>query len=179
MVKLVAWAAPGKLRGVADGIGRSENPATRFLVGGFGKGMSRGFAYTLLVVTAGGFVLLWHAFGPGSHQGDDSWSGIARVRSDHDTLNSMIVTYAINAGRPPTTEQGLEALVTRPAVEPLPEDWVKIADRVPTDSWKQPYHYRELPSKGGGYRWEIRSMGPDRKLWTEDDRYADGRPMRR
>jgi general secretion pathway protein G len=141
--------------------------------------MSRGFVYTLLVVVAGGIVLLWLAFGPGSQGGDDSRSGIARVRSDYDTLNAMILTYAINAGRPPTTEQGLEALVTRPTMEPLPEDWVQIAFKVPTDPWRQPYHYRELPAKGGEYRWEIRSMGPDGRLWTEDDRYPDGRPMRR
>lgn len=118
-------------------------------------------------------MLLWLAFGPGSQRGDDSRSGIARVRSDYDALNTMIVTYAINAGRPPTTEQGLEALVTRPTMEPLPEDWVKIADKVPTDPWRQPYHYRELPANEGSLRFEIRSMGADGELWTEDDRYRE------
>lgn len=133
--------------------------------------MSRGFAYTLLVLVAGGFLIFWHTVGPGSQRGSDSRAGIARVRSDYDALNMMVRTYAINAGRPPTTEQGLEALVTRPTVEPLPDDWVKIADKVPTDSWKQPYHYRELPTEEGSIRFEIRSMGADGELWTEDDRY--------
>ena len=135
--------------------------------------MSRGFVYTVLVVVAGGFVLLWRINGPGSQRDDDSKSGIARVRSDYDALNAMILTYAINAGRPPTTEQGLEALVTRPTLEPLPDDWVKIADKVPADSWNQPYHYRELPAKEGSLGFEIRSMGSDGKLWTDDDQYQE------
>jgi general secretion pathway protein G len=135
--------------------------------------MSRGFVCTLLVVAAGGIVLLWLAFGQGSQRGDDSRTGIARVMGDYQSIASAIRTYAINAGRPPTTEQGLEALVTRPTVEPLPDDWVKIADKVPTDSWKQPYHYRELPAKEGSLRFEIRSMGSDGELWTEDDRYQE------
>lgn len=141
--------------------------------------MSRGFVYTLLVVVVGGSVLLWRGVGAGGQRGDDSRSGIARVSNVDDALNSMILTYAINAGRPPTTEQGLEALVTRPTLEPLPQDWVKISDKVPTDPWKQPYHYRQLPAKDGEYRWEIRSMGPDGKLWTEDDKYGEGRPVLR
>lgn len=132
--------------------------------------MSRGFVYTLLVVVAGGFLLLWRTVGPGGPNGDDSRSGIAWVSSDYDALNSMIRTYAINAGRPPTTEQGLEALVTRPTTEPLPEDWIQTASKVPTDPWGQPYYYRELPAKERVLRFEIRSMGLDGKLWTDDDR---------
>jgi general secretion pathway protein G len=140
--------------------------------------MSRGFVYTLLVIVAGGFLLLWHTVGPAGQRGDDSRSGIARVRGDYQSIATAIKTYAINAGRPPTTEQGLEALVTRPTTGPLPDDWVKIADKVPTDPWKQPYYYRELPAKEESLRFEIRSMGMDGKLWTEDDRHQSFEWMR-
>ena len=33
------------------------------------------------------------------------------------------------------------------------------------DRWSTPLHFHAL----GGKRWEIRSAGPDRKLWTRDD----------
>jgi general secretion pathway protein G len=135
--------------------------------------MSRGFVYTLLVIVAGGLLLLWHTVGPAGQRGDDSRSGIARVRGDYQSIATAIKTYAITAGRPPTTDQGLEALVTRPTLEPLPKDWVKLAAKVPKDPWLQPYHYRELPAKEGAIRFEIRSMGADGKLWTEDDRHQE------
>ena len=94
-----------------------------------------------------------------------------RVPADFQAIGAALKVYAINAGRPPTTEQGQEALVARPTLEPLPEDWVQVAEKVPTDPWKQPYHYRELPEKEGSLLFEIRSMGSDGKLWTDDDRY--------
>jgi general secretion pathway protein G len=96
-------------------------------------------------------------------------SGNVRVFADFQSISSALKTYQINAGRPPTTEQGLEALVTRPTLEPLPEDWVKIADKVPTDPWRRPYRYRELPAQGGVFRWELRSVGPDGMTENEDD----------
>jgi len=96
-------------------------------------------------------------------------SGNVRVLADFQSASSALKTYQINAGRPPTTEQGLEALVTRPTLEPLPEDWVKIAERVPTDPWRQPYRYRLLSEADGVSRWELRSAGPDGVMGNEDD----------
>ncbi len=99
---------------------------------------------------------------------------LSRAQSDFKSIGSALKTYAINAGRPPSTEQGLEALVSRPTREPLPEDWVQLATSVPTDPWKNPYQYRELLSRDGTFRWELRGGGPDGKIGTGDDRYHEG-----
>jgi type II secretion system protein G len=76
---------------------------------------------------------------------------------------------AEKGARPPTTGQGLEALVERPTVEPLPEDWARIAIQVPLDPWRQAYRYRELAREGILFRWEVRSIGPDGIAGNEDD----------
>lgn len=99
---------------------------------------------------------------------------LSRVKGDFPSMDSAIRTYAINAGRPPSTEQGLEAMVSRPTAEPLPDDWVQLMTSVPTDPWKNPYQYRELLSRNGTFRWELHSAGPDGKPLTEDDRYHEG-----
>ena len=93
-----------------------------------------------------------------------------RVPADFQAISAALKMYEMNAGRPPTTEQGLEALVTRPALEPLPEDWVQIAEKVPMDPWRQPYHYMLLSEADGVFRWELRSAGPHGVTGNEDDR---------
>lgn len=111
-------------------------------------------------------MLLWASLASPSVSGGRA---LNRCRGDLLSVNSAVRAYVLNAGRPPTTEQGLEALVKRPTLEPLPEDWVKIADKVPTDPWRQPYRYRELPAEGGNFRWELRTAGPDGMAENEDD----------
>lgn len=92
-----------------------------------------------------------------------------RCRADLLSLNSALKVYSLNAGRPPTTEQGLEALVARPTLEPLPEDWVQIMSKAPMDPWRQPFRHRELSAERGVFRRELRSAGPDGLTGNEDD----------
>ena len=94
---------------------------------------------------------------------------IRRAGMDCASIGSALKAYAEKGARPPTTGQGLEALVERPTVEPLPEDWARIAIQVPLDPWRQPYHYRLLSEAEGAFRWELRSVGPDGIAGTEDD----------
>ncbi len=91
-----------------------------------------------------------------------------RVFGDFMAIDSAIRAYRLNAGGYPTTEQGMEALVTRPTTEPLPARWAKIADTVPKDAWNHPYHYRLLPQDGEP-AFEIISAGKDGVLGTTDD----------
>ena len=91
------------------------------------------------------------------------------LRADCVSIGSALKAYAENGSRPPTTEQGLEALVEVPMAEPIPEDWVQIASRVPLDPWNQPYRYRALASNGRLFRWEVRSIGPDGVAGNQDD----------
>ena len=68
---------------------------------------------------------------------------IARVQSDLATLQNAIKLYRLDNLRYPTTEQGLQALVSAPVTEPVPENWAQggYIDRLPKDPWGADYQY--------------------------------------
>src|SRR5437868_3223173 len=47
----------------------------------------------------------------------------AKAVSDVESLGTALDMYAADNGKYPTTEQGLEALRTRPTTPPLPRAW--------------------------------------------------------
>ena len=94
---------------------------------------------------------------------------LAPVKGDFQSISSALRAYKTIAGHYPSTEQGLRALVERPTVPPFSEDWVKIAERVPTDPWKNEYRYRSFP-EGSPHHFELISNGPDGIEGTNDDR---------
>ena len=72
--------------------------------------------------------------------------------------------------RYPTTEEGLEALISPPALpsgEPTDRGYLQ-KDHVPNDPWGSPYHY-ECPGAHNTRFVDISSAGPDAKFDTEDD----------
>ena len=94
---------------------------------------------------------------------------LARGASDSEAISNSIATYLINAGRPPSTEQGLLALVKEPVYGPKPRRWVQIMKKVPTDPWGNPYGYRVLTEGTGNWSFELSSAGKDGIGGTEDD----------
>jgi general secretion pathway protein G len=68
----------------------------------------------------------------------------------------------------PSTEQGLEALVQKPAggkeCKNYPPDGFIDGGEVPNDPWDEPYVY-----KLEGRNFDIISAGPDQELETDDD----------
>jgi general secretion pathway protein G len=70
---------------------------------------------------------------------------IAAARQDIASIMQALKLYRLDNGRYPTTEQGLESLITKPASEPVPMNWKQggYLDRssVPKDPWGHPYQY--------------------------------------
>ena len=68
----------------------------------------------------------------------------------------------------PTTEQGIEALVTKPTTDPQPENYAEggYLKRVPLDPWGNSFIYRSHGEKGPI---EIISCGSDGEEGTKDD----------
>ncbi|MBY6069024.1 type II secretion system major pseudopilin GspG [Leisingera aquaemixtae] len=66
-----------------------------------------------------------------------------RAQSDIAAISSAVKLYRLDNYRYPTTEQGLAALVSRPASDPVPANWASngYMDRLPVDPWGQPYQY--------------------------------------
>ena len=88
---------------------------------------------------------------------------IVSARHDVATLLQALKLYKLDNGRYPTTEQGLNALVSKPAAEPVPRNW-KLGgylDKLPQDPWGTAYQY----SNPGTHNNEIDvySLGADGK----------------
>ena len=83
-------------------------------------------------------------------------------------LESVLDMYKLKTGNYPTTEQGLEALVSSPEIEPIPRNYPEegFLDRLPEDKWGNPYI---LVSPGETGKYDLYSMGPDGQEGTEDD----------
>ena len=87
----------------------------------------------------------------------------AAAKAQIQVLSSACTTYRMAHGRYPTQQQGLEALVQRPAQEPIPENYPAggyLSGRtVPLDPWKRTYIY--LTPGRQNENFEILSYGAD------------------
>ena len=91
-----------------------------------------------------------------------------RVYADFQAINIPLKSYEMVNFNFPTTAQGLEALVEKPSVQPVPRRWQKLIDSVPLDPWGNPYQYIN-PGKKNPKGYDLYSWGPDRKEGGEDD----------
>ena len=70
----------------------------------------------------------------------------ARVMASKQDIASILQAlklYKLDNQRLPSTEQGLQALVTKPSSLPIPSNW-KVdgyLDKLPKDPWGNPYQY--------------------------------------
>ncbi len=76
--------------------------------------------------------------------------------------------YEIDNGRYPTTEQGLAALLAKPASPPVPKNWKgPYLEQEPLDPWQQEYVYK-YPGAHPPRDYDLSSLGPD-GIDSEDD----------
>lgn len=95
----------------------------------------------------------------------------AKIKSTAIDIQSVAKTldlYYLKAGNYPTTEQGLEALVSMPEIEPVPRNYPEAGflPKVPEDQWGNEL---QLVSPGEIGKYDLFSMGPDGEAGTEDD----------
>src|SRR5947199_2663908 len=63
------------------------------------------------------------------------------VRADVQSIGTQLMQYEAMNGFYPTTEQGLQALVTQAASEPRPQSWYQFFKELPRDPWCTAYVY--------------------------------------
>lgn len=92
---------------------------------------------------------------------------ITKAKQDIRALETALDLYKLDNFNYPTTEQGLEALVTQPTTPPVPKRYREEAylKKVPNDPWQNPYQFLN-PGEHGAI--DIFSLGPDQQL-SEDD----------
>ncbi|HEX6138428.1 MAG TPA: type II secretion system major pseudopilin GspG [Casimicrobiaceae bacterium] len=68
---------------------------------------------------------------------------IVAAKSDLAAIRQALKLYRLDNQRYPTTEQGLNALVAKPAEPPLPPNWKPggYLEKLPRDPWGRPYQY--------------------------------------
>ncbi len=87
------------------------------------------------------------------------------------SLEVPLTSYKIAMGGYPTTEEGIQALITAPAsgAERWRGPYIKAdGGKAPVDPWGTPYFYR-YPGSHNTDRYDVWSAGPDRKDGTADD----------
>ena len=68
-------------------------------------------------------------------------SRVTAAQADVGQIMQALKRYKLDNDRYPTPEQGLQALVVRPAAPPAPRNWRGYLDRLPNDPWGAPYQY--------------------------------------
>ena len=68
---------------------------------------------------------------------------IVAARQDIASLSQALQLYKLDNRRYPSTEQGLQALVQKPTIAPIPDNWKSggYLERLPKDPWGAPYQY--------------------------------------
>ena len=68
---------------------------------------------------------------------------VVAAKTDIDAIMAALKLYRLDNQRYPTSEQGLQALETRPTTPPVPPNWKPngYLERLPLDPWKHPYQY--------------------------------------
>jgi len=100
--------------------------------------------------------------------GQQEEAAVDKAHLDIQQLEDAMAMYKLRNKAYPTTEQGLESLVTETDVEPLPRRFPDggFIDKLPEDPWGNPY---QLVSPGEIGKIDLFSMGPDGEVGTEDD----------
>ena len=98
----------------------------------------------------------------------------ARVAAAKADVNTNVPTalklYELDNGFFPTTEQGLEALLSKPSTNPVPQNWNgPYLEHPAIDPWGRPYQY-ESPGKHRPQDWDLYSQGKNAsESKSEDD----------
>ena len=89
--------------------------------------------------------------------------GSAKEKIAHQSIERLVTVlemYKLDIDRYPTTEQGLQALITRPqGVARWNGPYVQ-GEKIPEDPWGRPFVYRS-PSTRSGRDFDLYSLGPN------------------
>jgi general secretion pathway protein G len=102
--------------------------------------------------------------------GRSEQANMARAEAEiSSNIGLALKLYELDNGNYPTTEQGLEALMTKPSTNPVPQNWKgPYLERKPIDPWGRPYQYK-CPGVHSKTGFDLYSLGKDGSEGTEDD----------
>lgn len=88
-------------------------------------------------------------------------ANVQKARADFSSLQTALKLYRIDNFNFPSTEQGLEALVTKSSIAPVPRNFKASGyiDNLNKDPWGNDYQY--MSPADGGKEYDIYSLGAD------------------
>ena len=92
---------------------------------------------------------------------------IVKAQQDVMAIQSALDLYKLDNGFYPSTDQGLQALVTKPDGDPQPQNWKSggYLPSTPTDPWSKPYQYLNPGAHGDV---DVFSYGPSGKAGANE-----------
>lgn len=125
--------------------------------------MRPGFTLIELMVVLVILGLLATFIGPQIMSAPDK-ARVSKAKNDITVLKNAIELYRAENGNYPTTDQGLQALVVKPEIDPVPSSWSPSgylnSQVVPKDPWGRDYIYRS-PTEDENRPYEIITYGAD------------------
>ena len=83
---------------------------------------------------------------------------VTAARTDVNNVMQALKLYKLDNQRYPTSEQGLQALVTKPTTGVIPPNWKGYLPKLQNDPWDHPYQYANPGVKG---EIDVYSLGAD------------------
>lgn len=126
----------------------------------------RGFTLMEIILVVVIIMTLMAIVGPNIiHHADKQKENITRIQIG--TIRQTLTNFYTQANRYPTTQEGLQALVTKPSGLSDKEWPGQLMETLPKDAYKHEFKY-VFPSEHG-MSYDVISAGPDGKFGTPDD----------
>lgn len=125
-----------------------------------GQRLARGFTLIEIMVVVAILAILAAAVIPRIMDEPDK-ARVVKAKSDIRAIEAALNLYRLDNYNYPSTDQGLEALVSAPSVSPEPENYKEggYINKMPKDPWGNEYQYLS-PGENGEI--DIYSLGSDR-----------------
>lgn len=125
-----------------------------------GKASQSGFTLLEIMVVIVILGLLVAVVAPNVLQNQDK-AMVEKVKADLAVLEQSLDLYKLDNFVYPTTDQGLDALVSRPDIDPQPKNYANngYIKRLPDDPWGNPYLYIQPGTNNRAY--DLYSTGAD------------------
>ena len=123
------------------------------------KYAQQGFSLIEIMVVIVIMGLLLGVVGPAVFENIKQGQG-ARIKADFANLKTALQSYRLDNFAYPTTEQGLQALVTKPDIAPIPRKYRSegYLEKLPRDPWDNQYVF---VSPSDNHPFDIYTLGRD------------------
>jgi len=132
---------------------------------GAGRGRQRGFTLVELMVVVVILSILAAVVIPRVMDRPEQ-ARISAAMNNIRAITSALDMYKLDNFRYPTTDQGLDALVAPPDLQPLPENWNRYMNKVSLDPWGSELLYLHPGTRA---EVDVFSSGPNKSPGDGDD----------